>query len=437
MMRQFRFGMKHFFAVVTLLIALFILPMLVGINDGGYRTVVQYPSGDMEVKFESGLYYQGFGKETVYKDIISLDYGKTPDNSDGSVALNGINVRYQDGGTGTVYGITQFRLPIDEKSMLMLHKEYRSNSGVAHKLLKTLTEEVMNNTAGLMSSEQSYAEMRGTYAEWARDQLERGKYATLQKKVTEAEAGYGYCLNDELTAEQKKTCSTVKLVTKFIPVINVENGVPVYLDSDLKNYGISVAGFRMVDWGYEPKTLEQIARKREATMAIITAKAEAEKAKQDAITTEQQGIANVMRARYEKEVEKERSVVDAQRVKEVAIIEAEKLVEVATQQKLEAEQKKFAAKEYKQEMVLRGEGDAAYKRLVMEADGALQQKLDTYQAVMNRMAQAIERQKWVPEVQMGGTGSDNGNNAALNLIDMMNIKVAKDLALDMSMGGAK
>ena len=53
-----------------------------------------------------------------------------------------------------------------------------------------------------------------------------------------------------------------------------------------------------------------------------------------------------------------------------------KLVEVASQSRLEAEQKKLAAAEYKQEQTLRGEGDAAYKRLVMKADGALQQKLE-------------------------------------------------------------
>ena len=76
-------------------------------------------------------------------------------------------------------------------------------------------------------------------------------------------------------------------------------------------------------------------------------------------------------------------------------------MEVARQFKLEAEQKKLAASEYKQEQILRGEGDGAYKRIVMQADGALAQKLATYEKVMNRFASAIEKQKWVPEIQMG------------------------------------
>jgi hypothetical protein len=217
----------------------------------------------------------------------------------------------------------------------------------------------------------------------------------------------------------------------MVPEIALKDGMPIHLGSDLKHYGISITGFQMVDWSYEQKTLDQIAAKRAATMSIITAKANAEKAKQDAVTAEQQGLANVVTAKYEKEVEKQRAVVDAQREKEVAVIAAERKVEVASQAKLEAEQKKFAAVEYKEEQTLRGEGDAAYKQLVMEADGALQQKLDAYIAVNSRYATAIEKQKWVPEVQMGGSASQGGGDSAQSLLDLFMTKTARDLSLDM------
>ncbi|PHS22335.1 MAG: hypothetical protein COA83_11895 [Methylophaga sp.] len=73
----------------------------------------------------------------------------------------------------------------------------------------------------------------------------------------------------------------------------------------------------------------------------------------------------------------------------------------------------------------------------MEADGALAQKLMTYEAVMKRFAQAIEKQKWVPEIQMGASSSNGsaveGGSSAMALIDMLSVKTAKDLALDMSL----
>ncbi|NOR79603.1 MAG: hypothetical protein GQ529_02025 [Methyloprofundus sp.] len=55
---------------------------------------------------------------------------------------------------------------------------------------------------------------------------------------------------------------------------------------------------------------------------------------------------------------------------------------------------------------------------------------------MKRFAQAIEKQKWVPEVQMGaaaGSSAVDGGSRAMSLIDMLSVKTAKDLALDMSL----
>jgi regulator of protease activity HflC (stomatin/prohibitin superfamily) len=396
------------------------LLMAFGINNAGHRTVVQYPTGKLYVKFSPGIYPQWFGTAEVYNDVITFDYDKTMAEVGSSIDQQGISVRYQDGGTGTVYGKARFTLPADEDTMLHLHKAFRSNRGVAQKLIKTITEEGMNLTAGLMSSEEAYAEKRSIFTQWASSQISKGKFQTKLEKVTSVDEGTG------------------KTVTKNVPVISYgQDGLPIHLTSDLSDYGIGVNGFQITDWDFEPKTLQQIATKREATMAIITAIANAERAKQDAITSEEQGKANVMTAKYEKEVIKEQAIVDAQRAKEVAVIEAQQKVEVARQQQLEAEQKKLAAVEYKQEQILRGEGDGEYKRLVMEADGALQQKLETYQRVMGYFANAVEKQKWVPEIQMGGTGEGGGGDAAMALIEMLSVKAAKDLALDLNIPNNK
>jgi len=399
-------------AVLILAAILGILVMAFGINNAGHRTVVQYPTGTLYVKFSPGIYPQWFGTATIYNDVITFDYDKTESEVGSSIDQTGISVRYQDGGTGTVYGKARFSMPGDEETMLHLHKAFRSNRGVSQKLIKSVTEEGMNLTAGLMSSEEAYAEKRSIFTQWSSQQISKGKFQTRLEQIKTVDEGTG------------------KTVTKNVPVISFgEDGLPVHLNSDLVDYGVSVNGFQITDWDFEPKTLQQIATKREATMAIITAIANAERAKQDAITSEEQGKANVMMAKYEKEVLKEQAIVDAQRAKQVAVIAAQQRVEVARQAKLEAEQKKLAATEYKQEQILRGEGDGAYKKLVMQADGALAQKLQTYERVMGRFAEAIEKQKWVPEIQMGDGGQAGSN--AMSLIEMMSVKAAKDLALDM------
>jgi regulator of protease activity HflC (stomatin/prohibitin superfamily) len=141
-----------------------------------------------------------------------------------------------------------------------------------------------------------------------------------------------------------------------IPVIKYGNdGLPLHHASDFHNYGINVSGFQITDWDFEQKTLDQISRKWEATMGIITAKADAERARQEALTAE-----------------------------------------VA----------------YKQEQIFRGEGDGEYKRLVMSADGALTAKLNAWQTVRMRYAEAIEKQKWMPD-QMGGNQNGAGSAAMI------------------------
>ena len=145
-----------------LVLTLIITPFLFGINDAGFRTVIQYPNGTMAYKFEPGVYPQWFGSTTVYNDVISFDFDKTENAEEATIDQPGIAVRYQDGGTGTVYGIARLRLPSNEVDMAKIHKEFRSNDGVAYKIIKNTVEEIANHTAGLMSSEESYGENRGT-----------------------------------------------------------------------------------------------------------------------------------------------------------------------------------------------------------------------------------------------------------------------------------
>jgi len=170
--------------IITVVILGVLLIMSTGINDAGNRTVVQYPTGNLLVKFTPGIYMKWFGTTTIYRDVLTYDYDKMNEGVEASMSKQGISVRYQDGGTGTVYGKARFSLPNDELTMLSLHKAFRSNAGVASKLIKTVTEEGMNLTAGLMSSEAAYTEKRSIFTQWASEQISSGKYQTELKQIS-------------------------------------------------------------------------------------------------------------------------------------------------------------------------------------------------------------------------------------------------------------
>lgn len=233
-----KFILNNLKYVLVLIVISILIPSLVGINNAGERTVIQYPTGTLVVKFEPGIFFQWLGRTTKYNDVLTFDFDKIDAEGEASLDQLGISVRYQDGGTGTIYGKARLNLPNDVNTMLEAHKAFRNNQGIAHKLIKTVTEESMNLTAGLMTSEEAYAEKRGTFTEWSRDQLQNGKYKTRLEQVMTAETGTG------------------RRVVKNIPVIAYsDDGLPIHLDNDLRTYGVTVSGFQITDWDFEQKTL--------------------------------------------------------------------------------------------------------------------------------------------------------------------------------------
>ena len=70
----------------------------------------------------------------------------------------------------------------------------------------------------------------------------------------------------------------------------------------------------------------------------------------------------------------------------------------------------------------------------MSADGALKQKLETMVQINKHYANAYRERK-VPQIYMAGgcgqSGVQNPDDEFTRFMNMINIKVAKDLALDM------
>ena len=147
-------------------------------------------------------------------------------------------------------------------------------------------------------------------------------------------------------------------------------------------------------------------------MQVQTAIVNAKRAEQDAITVEQQGKADAAKAKWEQEVLKAKAVTAAQQELEVQTLAAK------------------TAAQFKLEQTLLGEGEGARKRASMVANGALEEKLAVYERVMGRWADALKGYSGaiVPQIVTGGGNSGNG---AINMMDVLGVKAAKDLGLDM------
>lgn len=350
--------------------------------------------------------WQWFGNVTHYKkrSIYSFDAWEEPtdpkDPKSKGKCTNGIEVRFNDGGHGTVCGSVQFEMPTDPAHLDLIQTKFRGQEAVQSALIEKITGKAIYMSGPLMSSRESYAEKRNSLLAYIEDQIQNGVYRTVQREAH---------TKDAITGADK----TVTVVD----IVMGKNGHPERdQESVLSPFGIKAFNFTIKRLPYDDAVEAQIKEQQNITMGVQTSIANARKAEQNALTAVETGKANAATAKWAQETLKATAVTAAEQARDVAKLN------------------KDAADFYRQEQILKGEGDAAYKRKVMEADGALEQKLLVYKEVMGKFAIEFGKQKWVPEIQVGSSGSAGGINPAQTMIESLGIKTLKDLSLDMNMG---
>lgn len=419
-------------AAVVLVLALVLGSQIVETVPAGKYQIKQAAfTGNMSARMSPGLWWQWFGDITEWPTAETFYF--TADHHEGGPGDASIEVMFNDGSVCKISGTCRVVMPKTEQEAidLLVKHGFRKHTELEDKLILPVVRNALNRTANLMSARESYSDKRPEFINWAWDQIQNGLYE----------------IDEEIRKEKDPVSG--EMVTKIVKVIKKdEKGNLMRQANPFKGTGVTLSNFEIKDFVYSDKVKEQIATQQQALMSVSTARANAQKAEQDALTMEAQGKAKVMEAKYEEEQKKVRSVVEAQRDKEVAETAAAKELAVAKLKKQTAETEamqqfevaklqKDAAEFNKQKNILEGQGEAEKKRLIMEADGALKQKLDAYIEVNKLYADAIARYQgqWVPSVVMGGNGANQSpsNNGAQALIDLLTAKTAKDLALDLEL----
>lgn len=343
---------------------------------------VQNPvSGKLTWSTDAGIKWQGFGKVTKY-DKRSIYKFEFP-------------IRFNDAGHAVMKGSVQFDMPMSKQFLDLIQSKFGSEEAVKKQLLQTVVNKCLYLTGPMMSSRESYAEKRSYLINYVEDQISNGVYKTVSRDTT---------VHDAISGTDK-TITIIEIAQK--------NGIPQRQeDAVLKEFGIRAFNFSIEKLDYDQTVEAQIQQQQQMTMAVQTAMAEAKKAEQQAITAEANGKASAMTAKWEQEAVKARAVTVAEKVRDSSKLMAE------------------AAEFVKREQTLLGEGEGARKRAAMIANGALEQKLEAYVQVNEMWADAFSKYQGsiTPQIQSGGGASGNG---AVNFMEIMGIKAARDLSLDM------
>ena len=361
--------------------------------------VIQSPiDGTLAVFTDPGVKWQGFGKVTKYPRRDTFTFGSNG-KDDTSRKL-----RFNDGGHANLYGSVSWEMPLKPDQIIAIHKTFGSPEAVESAAVAKMLDAAIYLAGPLMSSTESSGERRAELVQYINDQAENGVYVT---QVKERE------IIDPISGQKK-----LALVTE---IMRDDKGNPKRQQgSILGEFNIKLMPMTISDLKYDKIVEDQIAQRQAATTQVQIAQANARKAEQEAITTAKQGEANAAAAKWKQET-----------IKAQAVTEAEQKLRVAELAAKEAEQ-------YKREQILRGEGDSQRKQLVMNADGALDQKLEAYMEVNAKYAEAIKAAQpgaWTPSVVMGNSGAAGSGTNASTLIDLFTAKTARDLGIDMAVSG--
>ena len=384
------------FAGFALLALLTVSGKIVEFNDSGNISVVQSVSGAMSVVTAEGPFYQGFGKVTTYKRSEDFTFCNTSDSNCEDPDMSAPKVIFNDNSTALVSGNLRYQLPLTETEMLAVHRTFGSQQAFESTILPKLVTEAVRQTAGFMKAEESFSSRSAEYTDLAREQLRDGIYAKTSREVPRTTSDGGQVF--ERMIEVKTDAESKK------PVISEP--------SPFIRYGIIVDAWTVTYLDYDEDTDKLINERKNTQQRALTARAEAETAKQNAITEEEKGKALVAKERAAKEVEKIAAVTSAEKEYEVARLDALRATEEAK----------------KQLAISKAEADGA--KLKVAAGLTPQERAQFQKDTAIGVAQALSAAKFPSVFVSGGDG-----RSSVNPLEAMGYESMYDLSKKMA--GAK
>jgi len=442
---------KKTFKIIGISIgALFMITSIVFIADSDKNYVVQYPTGHLSVITDPGIKLSALGNVYEYDKVVAVSTpmftgeraGQDGGNEERVSTADHIaspTIRFSDAAKADFYGIARVELPTSRDGMLKIHKEFGSDEALVNNLLKSTFYSAAINSARLMSI-QEYITKRGSdFDEYFSDQFMNGLYKTqVTQEVqnsTGARQGNKMVVDGEIINRDGSKTEQSDQINEVVKLVMDKNGQPVRqgLD-DIENYNLKVVTARVTYVNPEEKVRTLIGKQRDAEAAAALAENDRRKSLLEAEAAKANGQKLVAEAEAKQLVNQIKETTIAETEKKKQTIEAQKNLEVAKLEK-KAEQERYERSliEAKKIKAL-ADAQAHKKRVILQADNALQQKLDTWLQAEKYRADAMAKIN-VPATVIGGgdKGSVGGGASYANtMLTMMGLKAAKDLDLDLS-----
>ncbi|PKF60817.1 hypothetical protein CW745_13160 [Psychromonas sp. psych-6C06] len=434
-----RIAIKSAIIAIPLLILGFVLSKSFFYAEPGYIYHVRTVTGSEEVVSEVGYKFYPFGRYNAWKRAMTVQSinGATvnsinaeKDANEAAATLPPMSIMFLDQVDAHAEATVRFSIPTDKESFLKLAHEYRSPENLLRTALMPSFKETLQANASLMSAEEYYAGGRTEFNSEFEKQMNQGIFLVKREEISvksnkrsKASANASLGQEQEEYGENEKTIFVVRKVLD-------KDGLPRIKNQRFLEFGITVVSALITDMKPNTKFIKRMQLKQQASADRAIAREQRVQEEEQRLLAIARGEREVAQRQAKAKVDQIQKTTEAETDKQLAITKAEKLKAEAAISKDTAAINLEKAKIESETIRTLSDAEAYKKKVILQADNALAQKLDAEIQIQKIWAEAFAVRK-VPTTVFGGGGSSStpvGSDAEVKaFMQMLTLDAAKRL----------
>lgn len=399
-------------------------------NEAGYQTHIRTIFGEEKVVSDVGYTTKWLGRAQAWKQAQTIQFGIDGKGGvDDAVNVESFRVTFLGNVDGAVEASTRFRLPSGEQ-FIKIAREYRTPDNFYNTAVVPAIKETLQTTASMMSADEYYAGGRSEFSTTFEDQLLNGQFHVRR---IENQSVAARTANDDEAAISGRDGTEVKRAQFEIVKLTGKDGQYMRKAQTFRGLGVDVVEARITNVDPNPAFRGRMVKVQESQAQLALARQDRLKEEENKLLVIAKGEREVEEKRQltlkdqierttQAETDKQLALITATKMKEQALIEKETAATQLDTSKLEAARTKTLA-----------DAEAHAKKVVIEANGALEQKLEALVKI-NAVWAGAAKEANVPQIVMGGTegGSGARQSEFSSMMQIMGVNAAKQLSTDMS-----
>jgi hypothetical protein len=400
-------------------------------NTAGHCQHIQTIMGTESSTCKTGWYFLGWGTSTQWPHFITVAH--TNDQTAAGSSISGTYpVRLADNWNGDVTQTTRFGIPQDREQFMKMHRDFRSPERLISTTLRPAVTASLDSVANLFTMEEYYAGgQRDAFKTEFRDAVVKGR-AKVRQVTTFTARGViqgGQSPSDLESAQDSSNVGETNVRRTKMEKVLVD-GNEVRESHGYMNYGITVSSAILENLDPDDKFEQQIQARKDAASRRIVAQEERREQEEQRLLAIQSGETEIAKRQAAARVEQIEKTTNAETAKKLALIDANLKKEQAEVDRQTSEIRLQQARIDAETQQTLADAEAYERSVILEADNALQAKLDAWVEVNGQWADAAANINVPTTVFTSGGGSEGttGNmNSVEQFMNLMTMSAAQQL----------